>query len=75
MDYVPVDEELTFSGSALIQSVIISILPDDIVEQDETFTVSISSNDSAVSIDQQTATITIFNSDECMSFNSFIELH
>ena len=65
-DYVPLRQELTFSSDALLQCVSISILVDDIVEQDERVIAALASSDIAVSIDQTTATITIMDSDKCM---------
>ena len=68
LDYVSLEQELTFSSDALSQCVNISILPDDIVEQDELVIASLTSSDVAVSIDQTSATITILDSNEC-TFN------
>ncbi len=65
LDYVPLEQELTFSSTELMQCVNISIRVDGIVERDEIVTVSLTSSDAAVPSNEISATITIVDSDEC----------
>ncbi len=75
VDYVPIAEPviLAFSGDSRFLCTNISILPDDIVERNEILTITLDSNDSAVSIAQPTATVLLVDSDEGRVASAFLQ--
>ena len=66
MDYVGITEPviLTFSQSSLTRCVNITILPDNIVEQDETFLVVVVNRSNEVLFPPPSAAVVIVDSDE-----------
>ena len=66
-DYAPVTIVLTFSADNTNQTVMISIVGDNEVEGTESFTVSLTTGDSAVNLSPQTATVTIQDDDSMIS--------
>ena len=65
-DFEPLSNSvLTFTSSTLEQSVTIKLIPDDVLENNETFLVSLMSDDPAVVLSPNIATVTIRDND-CM---------
>ena len=62
-DYTTVFMELTFSGGNTAQTVMIPIVGDNVVESTESFTVSLTTGDSAVMLNSSTTTVTIQDDD------------
>ena len=62
-DYTSVSMELTFNSGTTTETVMIPIVGDDVVESTESFTVSLTTGDSAVNLSPQTTTVTIQNDD------------
>ena len=62
-DYTTVTMDLTFNADYTNQIVMIHILGDNVVENTESFTVSLTTGDSAVMLTPQTATVTIQDDD------------
>lgn len=65
LDYQPTTDLLVFSGGVLVRCVSVTISPDNIVEGNEAFTVSLGSDDVVVMFNQSDANVTIVDSDEC----------
>ena len=65
-DYTTVSMELTFNASTETQTVMIPIIGDDVVEATESFSVSLTSEDSAVTLGQSSTTVTIRDDDSKM---------
>ena len=63
MDYTAINTILTFSVSVPTQVVTIPILEDQIVEYSEYFRVTLTTIDSAVTLNSQTATVYIRDND------------
>ena len=59
IDYEAVNTTLTFNGSMLAQVVTIPILDDQIVENDKSFRVTLTTFDTAATLCLQTASVTI----------------
>ena len=55
--------ELTFNAGSTNQTVMIPILGDTVLESTESFTVSLTSGDSAVTLNPSTTTVTIQDDD------------
>ena len=62
-DYTTVSMDLTFNSRNTTQTVMIPILGDNVVESTESFTVSLTSADSAVTLNPSTTTVTIQDDD------------
>ena len=62
-DYTTVSIDLTFNSGTTTQTVMIPIIGDNVVESTESFTVSLTSADSAVTLNPSTTTVTIQNDD------------
>ena len=62
-DYTTVSMDLTFNSGATTQTVMIPIIGDNVVESTESFTVSLTSADSAVTLNPLATTVTIQNDD------------
>ena len=62
-DYTSVTMDLTFDNGTTNQTVMIPIVGDNVVESTESFTVSLTSVDSAVNLNPSTTTVTIQNDD------------
>ena len=67
-DYTTVSTDLTFNSGTTNQTVVIPIVGDNVVESTESFTVSLTSADSAVTHNPSTTTITIQNDDDDSKF-------
>ena len=70
--------DLTFNGGTTNQTVMIPIIGDNVVESTESFTVSLTTGDSAVILNPQTTTVTIQDDDSemhCISTNMHIVLN
>ena len=63
MDYEAVTTNLTFNASIPTQVVTIPILNDQIVENSESFRVTLTTFDTAVTLRSQTASVTIRDND------------
>ena len=64
-DYKPLTELVLFSEDILVHCFNISIIPDEIVEQIETFTLSLEvDTDSVISFNQSTASVVIVDSNK-----------
>ena len=62
-DYTTVSMDLTFNSGTTTQTVMIPIVGDNVVESTESFTVSLTSADGAVTLNPSTTTVTIQNDD------------
>ena len=62
-DYTSVTMELTFNAGNTNQTVMIPIVGDNVVENTESFIVSLTTGDSAVNLNPQTTTVTIQDDD------------
>ena len=62
-DYTSVSMDLTFNSGTTTQTVMIPIVGDNVVESTESFTVSLTSADSAVTLNPSTTTVTIQDDD------------
>ena len=62
-DYTTVSMDLTFNAGSTNQTVMIPITGDTVVESTESFTVSLTTGDSAVTLNPSTTTITIEDDD------------
>ena len=62
-DYMTVSMELTFNSGNTSQTVMIPIVGGNVVESTESFTVSLTSADSAVTLNPSTTTVTIQDDD------------
>ena len=62
-DYTTVSMDLTFNSGTTTQTVMIPILGDNVVESTESFTVSLTSADSAITLNPSTTTVTIQDDD------------
>ena len=62
-DYTTVSMDLTFNSGTTNQTVMIPIIGDNVVESTESFTVSLTSADSAVILNPSTTTVTIQDDD------------
>ena len=67
-DYTSVSMDLTFNSGTTARTVMIPIVGDNMVESTESFTVSLTSADSAVTLNPSTTTITIQNDDDDSKF-------
>ena len=65
-DYTTVTMELTFNADNTTQTVMIPIVGDNVVENTESFSVSLTSEDSAVTLGQSSTTVTIRDDDSKM---------
>ena len=66
-DYTTVSMELTFNSGDTTQTVMIPIVGDNVVESTESFSVSLTTGDSAVNLNPQTTTVTIQDDDSKIS--------
>ena len=65
-DFTRITAELTFQATVALQCSSISIVDDNILENDEVFSVQLSTLDPDVNVTRSTATVTIVNNDgEC----------
>ena len=71
LDYDAVTTTLTFNVSMPTQVVTIPIRDDMIVENTESFTVALATNDTAVTLRLQTATVSIRDNDSKLQLSSF----
>ena len=71
LDYDAVTTTLTFDVSMPTQVVTIPIRDDMIVENTESFTVALATNDTAVTLRLQTATVSIRDNDSKLQLSSF----
>ena len=62
-DYTSVFMDLTFNSGTTNQTVMIPIVGDNVVESTESFTMSLTSADSAVTLNPSTTTVTIQDDD------------
>ena len=62
-DYTSVSMDLTFNSGTTNQTVMIPIVGDNVVESTESFTVSLTTGDSAVTLNPSTTTVTIQDDD------------
>ena len=62
-DYTTVSMDLTFDNGNTARTVMIPIVGDNVVESTESFTVSLTTGDSAVMLNPQTTTVTIQDDD------------
>ena len=62
-DYTSVSTDLTFNSGTTNQTVMIPIVGDNVVESTESFSVSLTTGDSAVMLNPSTATVTIQDDD------------
>ena len=62
-DYATVTMDLTFNSGNTNQTVMIPVVGDNVVESTESFTVSLTSADSAVMLNPSTTTVTIQDDD------------
>ena len=62
-DYTTVSMDLTFNAGITNQTVMIPILGDTVVESTESFTVSLTTGDSAITLNPSTTTVTIEDND------------
>ena len=62
-DYTTVSMDLTFNAGSTNQTVMISITGDTVVESTESFTVSLTTGDSAVNLNPSITTVTIQDDD------------
>ena len=62
-DYTPITMQLTFSDAMPSQTVPITITGDDMLEGPETFNVTLTSSDNAVTVDPMSATVHIVDDD------------
>ena len=62
-DYTSVTRGLTFNSGTTTQTVMVPIVGDNVVESTESFTVSLTSADSAVTLSPSTTTVTIQDDD------------
>ena len=67
-DYTSVSMDLTFNSGTTTQTVMIPIIGDNVVESTESFTVSLTSADSAVTLNPSTTTVTILDDDDDSKF-------
>ena len=66
-DYTSVSEDRTFSATTTSQTVMIMASNDSIVENEEMFTLSLTTDDPAVTVPTATVTVSITdNTSECM---------
>ena len=63
-DYTTVTMDLTFNSGNTARTVMIPIVGDNVVESTESFTVSLTSADSAVTLSPSTTTVTIQDDDD-----------
>ena len=70
LDYVAVSQTLTFGAGETFKDVPITILPDSLVEGDETFTVALSSPTSGAKLGIASATITILDAQVGLQFSA-----
>ena len=63
-DYTTVSMDLTFNSGTTTQTMMIPIIGDNVVESTESFTVSLTSADSAVTLSPSTTTVTIEDDDD-----------
>ena len=63
-DYTTVSVDLTFNSGTTTQTVMIPIIGDNMVENTESFTVSLTSADSAVILNPSTTTVTVQDDDD-----------
>ena len=63
-DYTTVSMDLTFNSGTTTQTVMIPIIGDNVVESTESFTVSLTSADSAVTLNPSISTVTIQDDDD-----------
>ena len=71
-DYTTVTMDLTFNAGTTNQTVMISITGDTVVESTESFTVSLTTGDSAVTLNPSTTTVTTEDDDSKISLNMCI---
>ena len=62
-DYSPVNEDVVISPGQQSQCIDIAILDDDILESDETLSISLTADQLGVNIDVSEATVTITDND------------
>ena len=62
-DYISVTMDLTFNADNTNRTVMIPIIGDNEVEGTESFTVSLTTGDSAINLSPQTTTVTIQDDD------------
>ena len=67
-DYTSVTRGLTFNSGTTTQTVMVPIVGDNVVESTESFTVSLTSADSAVTLSPSTTTVTILDDDDDSKF-------
>ena len=60
-DYIPVTETLVFDGSSTRQCEAVPIRPDDDLEDDESFTVTLTTTDDGVDLEPDVGTIIIMD--------------
>ena len=58
-DYTSVSVDVTFSSGSISHTVTVMAEDDIVIENDETFTLSLTSDDDAVDVTPQSATVTI----------------
>ena len=63
-DYTTVSVDLTFNSGTTTHTVMIPIIGDNVVESTESFTVSLTSADSAVTLNPSTTTVTVQDDDD-----------
>ena len=63
-DYTTVSMDLTFNSGTTNQTVMIPITGDNVVESTESFTMSLTTADSAVTLNPSTTTVTIRDDDD-----------
>ena len=66
-DYTSVSMDLTFNNGNTARTVMIPIIGDNVVESTESFTVSLTTGDSAVTLNPQTTTVNIQDDDSKIS--------
>ena len=71
-DYTTVSMDLTFNAGTTNQTVMIPITGDTVVESTESFTVSLTTGDSAVTLNPSTTTVTTEDDDSKISLNMCI---
>ena len=67
-DYMTVSMDLTFNSGTTTQTVMIPIVGNNVVESTESFTVSLTSADSAVALNPSTTIVTILDDDDDSKF-------
>ena len=63
-DYTTVSMDLTFNSGTTTQTVMIPIIGDNMMESTKSFTVSLTSADSAVILNPSTTTVTVQDDDD-----------